>query len=98
MKPTRRSTLAALAFSPLGLFGASASAQQRQPSATWPERPVTLVTPFPGGFAPDVIARLLAERLSGSWGQPVVVQNVVGAGGSIAVDRVAKAAPDGYTL
>ncbi len=67
-------------------------------AASWPERPVTIVVPFAAGAAPDVLARLYADRLSTAWGRPVVVQNVPGAGGTIGVDRVAKAAPDGYTL
>jgi tripartite-type tricarboxylate transporter receptor subunit TctC len=67
-------------------------------TASWPERPVTIVVPFAAGAAPDVLARLYADRLSTAWGRPVVVQNVPGAGGTIGVDRVAKAAPDGYTL
>ena len=67
-------------------------------AASWPERPVTIVVPFAAGAAPDVLARLYADRLSAAWGRPVVVQNVPGAGGTIGVDRVAKAAPDGYTL
>ena len=67
-------------------------------AAAWPEKPVTLIVPFGAGASPDISARLLAERLSAAWGQPVVVQNVPGASATIGVDRVAKAAPDGYTL
>ena len=66
--------------------------------AAWPERPVTLVVPFGAGASPDILARVLAERLAAAWGQPVVVQNVPGASATIGIDRVAKAAPDGYTL
>jgi len=66
--------------------------------AAWPERPVTLIVPFGAGASPDIVARVLAERLSAAWAQPVVVQNVPGASATIGVDRVAKAAPDGYTL
>jgi len=64
----------------------------------WPDRPVTLVIPFGAGAAPDGIGRLLAERLTARWNQPVVVQNVPGASSTIGVDRVARAAPDGYTI
>ena len=53
---------------------------------------------FSPGVAPDVTARLLADRLAEAWGKPVVVENVTGAGGNIAADRVAKAPPNGYTL
>jgi tripartite-type tricarboxylate transporter receptor subunit TctC len=64
----------------------------------FPTRPVTIVVPFPAGGPADTIARLLAEHMRGSLGQPVIVENVAGAGGSLGVARVARAAPDGYTL
>src|SRR6516225_6006187 len=64
----------------------------------YPSRPITIVVGFAVGGATDVIARLLAERLRQSLGQPVIVENVTGAAGTIAVGRVARAAPDGYTL
>lgn len=66
--------------------------------AAWPERPVTIIVPFGPGSANDVLARLTAPHLSRAWGQPVVVNNVVGAAGTIGVDRVAKSAPDGLML
>ena len=62
----------------------------------WPTRPVTIVVTFPAGSADDVLARILAPRLSELLGQQVIVENVGGAGGMIGVNRVAKAAPDGY--
>ena len=64
----------------------------------YPEKPVRIIVGFPAGVAPDIAARVLAEKLSEAWGKPVVVENVTGAGGNIGADRVAKAAPDGYTL
>ncbi len=64
----------------------------------FPSRPVTMVVPFSPGGPVDVLARLLAPSMSRSLGQPVVVEDVVGAAGSIGVGRVAKAAPDGYLL
>jgi tripartite-type tricarboxylate transporter receptor subunit TctC len=64
----------------------------------WPARPVTLVAPFPAGGPVDTIARILGEQLQGSLGQPFIVEDVAGAAGSIGVGRVARAAPDGYTL
>ena len=64
----------------------------------YPTRPITIVVGMAVGGATDVIARLLAERIRQSLGQPVIVENVTGAGGTIAVGRVAHAAPDGYTL
>lgn len=65
---------------------------------TYPTRPVTLVVPFPPGGSTDVVARIMAERMRPLLGQPVIIENVGGAGGSIAVGRVARAAPDGYTI
>jgi tripartite-type tricarboxylate transporter receptor subunit TctC len=65
---------------------------------TYPSRPVTVVVPFSAGGPADVIARILAERMRQSLGQPILVENTVGAGGSVGVGRVARAAPDGYTL
>ncbi|MBX9773019.1 MAG: tripartite tricarboxylate transporter substrate binding protein BugD [Xanthobacteraceae bacterium] len=65
---------------------------------TFPSRQVTLVVPFPPGGSTDAIARIMADRMRAPLGQPVVTENVGGAGGSIAVGRVARAAPDGYTI
>jgi tripartite-type tricarboxylate transporter receptor subunit TctC len=65
---------------------------------TYPTRPITMVVPFAAGGATDVIGRIMAERMKSSLGQPVIVENVTGALGTIAVARVARAAPDGYTL
>jgi tripartite-type tricarboxylate transporter receptor subunit TctC len=64
----------------------------------YPARPITMVVPLPAGFAFDLTARVLAEHMRASLGQPVIVENVTGASGSIGVGRVARAAPDGYTL
>ena len=65
---------------------------------TYPSRQITLVVPFPPGGSTDVAARIMAERMRAPLGQPVIIENVGGAGGSIAVGRVARAAPDGYTF
>jgi tripartite-type tricarboxylate transporter receptor subunit TctC len=65
---------------------------------SWPERQVTIISPFPPGLAGDVLARLLAPPLAASWGQPVVVENIPGASGITGVDRAVRAAPDGHTL
>src|SRR6266849_6368651 len=65
---------------------------------TYPSRSITLVVPFPPGGSTDTAARIMAERMRASLGQPIVVENVGGAGGSIGVGRVARSAPDGYTL
>jgi tripartite-type tricarboxylate transporter receptor subunit TctC len=64
----------------------------------FPSRPITMIVPLPAGSAFDVTARIIAERMQASLGQPVVVENVTGAAGSIGTGRVARAAPDGYTL
>src|SRR5436190_4793665 len=64
----------------------------------FPIRPVTLIVPFPPGGSTDTTARIIAERMRGPLGQTVVVENVGGAGGTIAMARVARAAPDGYTI
>ena len=64
----------------------------------YPTRPITLVVPYAAGGPADTVARILAERMKASLGQPIVIENVTGANGSIAVGRVARAAPDGYTL
>ena len=64
----------------------------------WPAKPVKVVVPFSTGTAADIAARQLAARLADVWGQGVVVENVMGAGGNIGAVTVAKAAPDGYTL
>ena len=66
--------------------------------AAFPERPIRVLVGFPPGSQPDFVARLFAEKFSRAWGQPVVVDNVPGAAGNISAERVAKAAPNGYTL
>ncbi|HEX4552355.1 MAG TPA: tripartite tricarboxylate transporter substrate-binding protein [Xanthobacteraceae bacterium] len=64
----------------------------------FPTRPVTIIVPFPAGGPADVIARIIGDRMRTSLGQPVIVENVSGAGGTIGVARAARATPDGYTL
>ena len=65
---------------------------------TFPSRAITLVVPFPPGGSTDVVARIMAEHMQPLLGQPVIIENVGGAGGSTGVGRVARAAPDGYTI
>jgi tripartite-type tricarboxylate transporter receptor subunit TctC len=65
---------------------------------TYPTRPITMVVPFAAGGPTDTIARIVTERMRASLGQPIVIENVTGADGSIAVGRTARAAPDGYTI
>src|SRR4029077_8256074 len=64
----------------------------------WPERPLRLVVPFPAGSSTDIIARIVAQKLSHRLRQPIVIENRAGASGNIGADAVAKAAPDGYTI
>src|ERR1700716_4476883 len=64
----------------------------------YPSRPITMVVPFSAGGPGDVIARLLGSSMSATLKQPLVIENVVGAGGTIGTNRVARAAPDGYTV
>jgi tripartite-type tricarboxylate transporter receptor subunit TctC len=73
-----------------GIVGAQAQ--------TYPSRSITLVVPFPPGGSTDTAARIMAERMRAPLGQPIVIENVGGAGGSIGVGRVARSAPDGYTF
>ena len=91
---TRRLWLAATA-STFALCGSTASAQG---VAAFPVKPVRIVVPFAPGGATDTLARLLGEKLTVSFGQPVVVDNKAGAAGIIGTDAVAKAPPDGHTI
>jgi len=80
------------------LFGAAAMFILALPLAVraeWPERPIKIIVPFPAGNSSDVSMRLLGEKLSTRLGQPVIIDNKVGAGGTIGTGQGAKAAPDG---
>jgi tripartite-type tricarboxylate transporter receptor subunit TctC len=66
--------------------------------AQWPDKPIRLYVPFPAGGAVDIVARVLAAKLADDLGKPIVIENKAGAGGMLATDATAKAAPDGYTL
>ena len=76
----------------LALFVAAASAQ------TYPSKAIRIIVPFTPGSATDVMGRLVGERLQASYGQPVIVDNRPGAGGTIGIRETARAEPDGYTL
>jgi tripartite-type tricarboxylate transporter receptor subunit TctC len=89
---TPRRLMLAAAAAALCLGSSLAAAQ------AWPEKPVTLVVPFPAGGTTDVLARALAEKLQQSLGQTVIVESKPGAGATLGADYVAKAKPDGYTL
>ncbi len=84
---------ATLLLCALPLFATSARAQ-----TPYPEKTVRIVVPFPAGGATDIIARLIAERLSSEWKRAVVVENISGAAGATGTAQAAKSAPDGYTL
>jgi tripartite-type tricarboxylate transporter receptor subunit TctC len=78
------------------LATSSVAAQER--AETFPSRSIKIVVPFPAGGPSDVLARMIGQRMSEDWGQPVVVENRVGANTVLGAQQVAKAAPDGYTL
>lgn len=82
----------------LSICAVAVLAQGSGALAAWPERAITLIVPFSAGGPTDIISRLLGEPMSRALGQQVVVENVVGAGGTIAVTRVKNSAPDGYTI
>jgi tripartite-type tricarboxylate transporter receptor subunit TctC len=84
---------AAIAFAALAAFGQTANGQPQ-----YPTRPITVIVPFAAGGPTDVLARILGHHMSETLGQQIVVENVTGGGGTIGAARVAKAAPDGYTL
>ena len=79
-------------------IGCSLNAPTPATSETYPSRPVTMVLPFAAGGPTDTLARIIAARMQISLGQPVIIENVSGAAGTIGVGRVARAAPDGYTI
>ena len=91
-----RTSIVAIALASIALFlaaGAPVHAQE-----TFPSRPITLIVPFPPGGSTDVAGRIIADKMGAFLGQPVIVENVGGAGGSIGVGRLARATPDGYTI
>jgi tripartite-type tricarboxylate transporter receptor subunit TctC len=88
-----RTAIVAVALA-LALSGVSAPVHAQN----FPSRPITLIVPFPPGGSTDLAARLMADKMGAALGQPVVVENAGGAGGSIGVGRLARANPDGYTI
>ena len=92
----------AFGFARMGaaLLGACLIVQPAAQAQTrgYPEKSVRVIVPAPPGSAPDFLVRLVGQKLSEAWGQPVVIDNIVGASGNIGTERAAKAVPDGYTL
>ncbi|WP_295542584.1 tripartite tricarboxylate transporter substrate binding protein [uncultured Pseudacidovorax sp.] len=91
----RRASLALMAAVATGAMPMPAVSQAQ---AAYPNKPIHIVVPFPPGGSTDVLARRIGDKLASAWGQPVVVDNRAGAGGTVGADYVAKSAPDGYTL
>lgn len=89
----RVSSVAVAALAAAAVFSAPAAQAQ-----AYPNKPIRMVVGFPSGGAPDTLARIVSEKISPAWGQPVVVDNKPGAGGNIGAEAVAHAAADGYTL
>jgi len=87
-----------LAIVLFALAAGLASAQELYAQEPYPSRPITMVVPYPPGGVTDTLARLVAEHMRPSLGQPVVIENVPGAGGSVGTGRVARATPDSYTI
>jgi tripartite-type tricarboxylate transporter receptor subunit TctC len=91
MKLVRRMLIAALALT-------AGAATWAQAPANYPSKPIKIVVPFAPGGTTDILARMLAQRMTAAWGQQVLVENKAGAGATLGADMVAKSAPDGYTL
>src|SRR5689334_13702242 len=87
-----RNCLYAVVFAAIAAGAISAQAE------TYPSRPITLIAPFPAGGPLDVIARIIADPMRETLGQPVVIENLAGAGGNLGVGKLAKAEPDGTTI
>ncbi|MFN0301229.1 MAG: Bug family tripartite tricarboxylate transporter substrate binding protein [Burkholderiales bacterium] len=85
--------LRVLSLLPLLITVTGAAAQ-----SSYPDKPIRIIVQTPPGAAPDILARLLGQNLTGAWGKPVIVENAPGAAGIVAAEKVAKSAPDGYTL
>ena len=97
MKLPRRTLLHLASNLTLGV-AALLAASQAASAEVYPSRPITIVVPFTAGGPTDALVRTLSERMRISLGQPLIVENVTGAAGTIGVGRVARAAPDGYTV
>ena len=97
MKIRRTATIVSTFFIALAAFAFSDLGAHAQ-SAAYPTRPIRIIVPFPPGGASDIIGRTIGQKLTQKWGQQVIIDNRPGAGGSIAGELAARAAPDGHTL
>lgn len=88
----------ALLFLVPAVLALAEPATSQEPAASFPSRPVRMIVPFPAGGPSDIVARLIGQKMSEAWGQPVVIENRPGANTLIGAQAAAKAAPDGYTL
>jgi tripartite-type tricarboxylate transporter receptor subunit TctC len=93
ISPNKRAVAVVLAVSTALAWHSAARAQQ-----AYPAKAIRLILPFPPGGSTDIVARLIGQKLTESWGQPMLIENRPGAGGNIAAETAARAAPDGYTL
>src|SRR5262245_11212601 len=91
-------TRLALALAAMAAITTSAQAQDASPRDAWPSKPIRLIAPFPPASTSDVIGRVFGQKMSQRLGQPVVIDNRVGASGNLGADAIAKSAPDGYTI
>ena len=82
----------------LGLAALSPVLAHAQPATSYPSKPIRIIVPFPAGGTTDLLARMLGQRMTTAWGQPVLVENKPGAGSTLGADMVAKSPADGYTL
>ena len=89
---TRKMLLTVLALAAISGYSEFAGAE------VYPSRPIVMIVPFPAGGPTDTVGRIVAERMAAALGQPVIIENVAGASGSVGVGRAASAPPDGYTL
>ena len=89
--PKRRALISVAALLMCGAFGVTLA-------QTYPSKPVRMIAPFPTGGGTDIVSRIIAQRMSEKFGQQVVVENRPGAAGSVGLEAVTRAPPDGYTL
>src|SRR5580692_4078421 len=98
MRPRRPSLFIVMALLAM-LPGLPAAAEEAADAAkAFPSRPIRIIVPFPAGGPTDILSRVIAQRMSEDWGEPVVIENRPGANTVIGAQQVARAAPDGYTL